>query len=174
MDVMSDEKRTVAVENTHMLKLIATKVLFCEIERSRIHLMRQTFQEINSYGRFDQNCQSKLKLLAGLLHKQGLLLKSEALGRWNFSALKPSKAKKQNEKIAESILKLRLLTRPFHQLCLHAQERRLHRDSRSSSLRLIQFINNRSGKLDLKRSIQIWKEKHQALHKKAHRVRRLV
>lgn len=47
MDAMTVEKRTAAADNTQMLKLIAAKVLFYEMERSRVRLLRQTFHEIN-------------------------------------------------------------------------------------------------------------------------------
>jgi hypothetical protein len=50
----------------------------------------QGFQEIHQYTKFDNKCNSKLKVVSSLLEKAGKAKLKIALTHWFSSALKPT------------------------------------------------------------------------------------
>jgi hypothetical protein len=109
------------------------------------------------YSKFDKKCHTVLRRLANNWYKQGKFIKMRALDQWYQTALKPHKIYIQNENL---VLKYRSMTlkKIAYQSLLNYSRRSLNAYSlKNKSIASILYIAQRSNKVEVKRSLFIWK-----------------
>ena len=86
------ERAKMIGSNNQERRLLASKILFKNLELFVFNRRLVTLQEISLFAKFDRKCHHALRKLAKVLEGQGRYAQRKALEQWYGHALRPVKA----------------------------------------------------------------------------------
>ena len=142
-------------------KLIAARVLFQNLEILGDISKQRAVDELKHYFAFEKHCSATLKTYSTLLLKLGQRRQRDTLRTWYDNTLKPLATISQTQDLASRVYRKRLLALTFFSWSHYHLERMNSYRSKSNSISLIWFKMCQTSKVEVKRSLKIWRESPQ-------------
>ena len=130
--------------------------------------------EMRQYSKFDMLCQKKLQAFSLVLLKLGQFRKGMALKRWYDNALKPIDTHYQNYDIAGKISNDKIKQAVFASWKKDVKSRMDIYEKKTNAINKVWEKLCQSANADVKRSLNIWKEKNRFDNKKVVRFRKIL
>lgn len=111
------------------------------------------------YSKFDGDCHQKLRSFANVVYRIGSSKQTAALNRWYINALKPLQTRTQNNDIAMVIDCNKLQAKVFYAWRQYQRDKMDSYHFRTSGIQRLWHMMAKGSKQELKRSLDIWKQK---------------